>query len=142
MVVSTEQAFEVTASPDHAWGFMADSEHRARSISVVTDFDHIDERRTTWYLSIPISALDKTITVETKDTVRDSPSRLEFVGRSDVGRIEGEHEFTATENGTRVTNQLTIDGSVPGIETYFEGHLDEELDNLETAIRTELENDD
>lgn len=139
MVVSTEQTFEVAASPDRVWGFMADPEHRARSISVITDFDRVDERRTTWYLSIPVPSLNKTITVETKDTLRDSPSRLEFVGRSDAGRIEGEHEFTATENGTSVANQLMINGNVPGIETFFENHLNEEIDNLETAIRSELE---
>jgi carbon monoxide dehydrogenase subunit G len=141
MVINAERTFDVAVPPENVWGFMADPEHRAQSISVVADFDRIDEDRMTWHLSIPISAIDKTVTVETKDTVRDSPSRLEFVGRSDVGRIEGEHEFTATETGTRVTNQLQVDGSVPGIETYFEENLGEELDNLETTIRTELESD-
>lgn len=141
MTVSDERKFEIASSPDAVWEFMADPEHRARSLSIVEDFERVDDTHTTWYLSLPIPAIDETVALETKDTHRDAPTQLAFVGRSDVGRIEGEHEFEAIETGTRITNRMTVEGSLPGVETYFERNLDEELTNLETALQTELETD-
>jgi len=54
-------------------------------------------------------------------------------------RVIGEHDLEPLDGGTRLTNQFTVEGKVPGVERFFKRNLDGELDNLETAIRNEAE---
>ena len=56
-------------------------------------------------------------------------------------RVVGEHELEPTDQGTRLRSRFTVVGEAPGIEQYFEQKLDEEFDNLETALRTDLVDD-
>ena len=139
MTVRVERAFEFDAPPERIWEFIADPGKRARPISVVKDFDVHDETRATWHISLPIPFVNRTITVETEDTERDPPTHVEFVGRSRVMRVVGEHDLEAVGEGTRLTNRFTVEGKVPGVERFFKRNLDDELDNLETAIRESIE---
>lgn len=139
MTVRVERAFEFDAPPDRVWEFIADPGKRARPISVVDSFEVHDETHATWHLSLPIPFVNRTITVETEDTERDPPSHVEFVGRSRVMRVIGEHDLEAIDGGTRLTNRFTVEGKVPGVERFFKRNLDSELDNLERAIRKESE---
>ncbi|WP_160135486.1 CoxG family protein [Halococcus salsus] len=139
MTTRVERTFDLDASPDQVWEFITDPENRAEPISVVESFEVHDETHATWHLSIPISVIDSTITVETEDTKRDPPSHVEFVGRSDVMRIIGEHDLEELEEGTRLKNRFTVEGQIPGVEQFFEANFDSELENLESAIRRKTE---
>lgn len=138
MTVRVERAFELEAPPERVWEFIADPEKRARPISVVERFEVHDETHATWHLSLPIPFVSRTITIETEDTVRDPPSHVEFVGRSRMMRVVGEHDLEPIDGGTRLTNHFTVEGRVPGVERFFERNLDGELDNLEAAIREDI----
>jgi carbon monoxide dehydrogenase subunit G len=139
MTVRVERTFELSVPAEDIWNFITDHEKRARPISVVEDFEVDDETHATWHLNVPISAVDQTIAIETEDTDRESPEYVKFIGRSRVLHVIGEHRLESIDTGTRVDNRFTVEGEVPGIERYFEQNFDDELENLETALRRELE---
>ena len=137
MTVRVERTFELTATPEEVWSFIADPEKRAGAISVVSDFEETGDGEI-WHIELPIPLVRRTIAIETEDVARDEPSYVKFVGRSKVMRVVGEHEITATEEGSRLTNRFTVDGKMPGVERFFERNLDAELSNLEAAIKRDL----
>ncbi|GAB3031223.1 SRPBCC family protein [Natronobiforma cellulositropha] len=141
MTVRVERTFEVTASPEHVWAFIADPTRRAESISVVSDFDVDDPagHRATWHVDLPIPFVRKTITVETEDVIRTPPEYVEFVGKSKVMRVVGEHRIVPTETGSKLENTFVVDGRVPGVETFFKRNLDGELENLRRGLERYLE---
>jgi carbon monoxide dehydrogenase subunit G len=139
MTVRVERAFEFDAPSERIWEFIADPGKRAEPISVVDSFEVHDETHATWHISLPIPFVNRTITVETEDTEREPPSHVEFVGRSRVMRVVGEHDLETVDGGTRLANRFTVEGKVPGVERFFKRNLDDELDNLESAIREYLE---
>ncbi|MFC6836269.1 CoxG family protein [Halomarina ordinaria] len=138
MTVRVERSFELDAAPEDVWDFISDPEKRARPISVVDEFETTGERTATWHVKLPIPLVDRTIAVETRETTVEPPSYVRFVGRSKVMRVVGEHELESVEGGTRLTNRFTVDGKLPGVERFFKRNLDDELDNLEDAIRADL----
>jgi len=135
MTIRVERTFELGAPSEDVWEFIADAEKRAEPISVVTDFEETGERTATWHVKLPIPMLDRTIAIETRETDRREPEYVRFVGRSKAMHVVGEHELEALDGGTRLTNRFTVDGKFPGVERFFKRNLDEELDNLEAAIR-------
>ncbi|QSG03267.1 SRPBCC family protein [Natranaeroarchaeum sulfidigenes] len=139
MTVRVERTFELPVPPERVWEFIVDPEQRARSISVVSDFalDDEDGRKATWKVDLPIPLVNRTASVDTEDVHRDPPAYVKFVGRSKLMRVTGEHEIEATETGSRLTNRFVVDGRLPGVERYFEANLDDELANLEAAIRAD-----
>jgi carbon monoxide dehydrogenase subunit G len=140
MTVRVERTMTVAASPERVWEFIADPDHRAQPISVVKEWEIHDDGRATWHISLPIPIIDRTIAVETEDVERREPEYVRFIGRSKVMRVQGEQELEATEDGgTRVTNRFVVDGKLPGVERFFKRNLDEELQNLEAALREYLE---
>jgi len=138
MTVRVERVVEVPADRDAVWSFVADPDQRARAISVVRDYEEAADGTTTWHVALPIPVIDRTIAVETEETAREAPRYVSFVGRSRAMRVRGEHELDATDDGTRLTSRFTVDGRLPGVERYFQGRLDEELDNLEGALAAHL----
>jgi len=138
MTVRVERVVEVPADRDAVWGFVADPDHRARAISVVRNFEEAEDGTITWHVALPIPVIDRTIAVETEEQHRDPPRSVQFVGRSRAMHVRGEHELDETDGGTRLTSRFTVDGRLPGVERYFEGRLDEELDNLEAALADHL----
>jgi carbon monoxide dehydrogenase subunit G len=140
MTVRVERTFEFDVSPERVWEFIADPEKRARSISVVTDFElkDADGQEAIWHVDLPIPLLDASAKVRTEDVEREPPKYVKFVGRSKVMRVTGEHEIQPTENGSRLVNTFVVDGRLPGVERFFERNLDNELDNLEAALRADF----
>ena len=138
MTVRVERTFELPAEPEEVWSFIADPEKRARPISVVTDFEHTGEHSATWYLKLPIPVVDRSIAVETEDVTFDPPRYVEFVGRSKVMRVVGEHELEPIDGGTRLITRFTVDGKLPGVERYFKRNMDQELHNIEQALLVDL----
>ena len=138
MTARVERVFEISAAPEEVWAVIADPEKRARPISVVDDFETTGERTAVWHVSLPIPGLNRTIRVETEDVEIDAPSYVRFAGRSKAMNVRGEHILDATDGGTQITNRFTVDGRLPGVERYFKRKLDDELANLEAAIREEL----
>ncbi len=138
MTVRVERVVVVPAPREDVWAFIDDPEKRARPISVVSDFELADDGHAVWYLSLPIPLVDRTIRVDTEEKRRDPPAYVEFVGRSKVMRVVGEHSLETLENGTRLTNQFVVEGTVPGVERFFERNMEQEFDNLENAIRDDL----
>jgi len=139
MTVRVERTMTVSASPERVWEFIVDPEQRARSISVVEDWERVDELNSTWHLSLPIPLINRTVAVHTEDVERREPEYVRFIGRSKVVRVQGEHELEATEDGgTRLTNRFVVDGKLPGVERFFKRNLDDELGNLEDRLREEL----
>jgi carbon monoxide dehydrogenase subunit G len=63
---------------------------------------------------------------------------VEFVGKSKVMHVVGEHELEEIDGGTRLTNRFVVDGKVPGVERFFKRNMEAEFDNLEDAIRADL----
>ncbi|MDS0258998.1 SRPBCC family protein [Haloarcula sp. S1CR25-12] len=140
MTVRVERTMTVAASPERVWEFIGDPDQRARPISVVKDWEIHDDGRATWHISLPIPVVDRTIAVETEDVEIREPEYVRFIGRSKVMRVQGEQELELTDDGgTRVTNRFVVDGKLPGVERFFKRNLDEELQNLERALREYLE---
>jgi carbon monoxide dehydrogenase subunit G len=140
MTVRVERTMAVSAAPERVWEFIVDPEKRARPISVVKGWESTGEDTANWYLSLPIPLTDRTITVETEDVERREPEYVRFIGRSKVMRVQGEQELTPTEDGgTEVTSRFVVDGRLPGVEKFFKRNLDDELQNLEAALKEYLE---
>lgn len=141
MTVRVHRTFEFDADPERVWQFISDPAKRAEAISVVDEFevDPQDERKTTWYIRLPIPLLSTAIGVDTEDVTREEPRYVKFVGRSRALRVTGEHTIEEVEEGCRLVNEFVVDGRVPGVEKFFQRNLDRELDNLEAALRRELE---
>lgn len=134
MTVRVERTVVVAAPRERVWEFISDAEKRARPISVVEDFELVDEERANWHLSLPIPVVSRTIKVETEELRRDPPRYVEFEGKSKVMRVVGTHELEATDEGTRLTNSFVVEGKLPGVERFFKRNMDAEFDNLEDAL--------
>jgi carbon monoxide dehydrogenase subunit G len=138
MVVRVERVVDIPAPREDVWAFIDDPEKRAMPISVVDNFELLPDGSAVWHVALPIPITDRTVRIETEDRRRDPPSYVEFVGKSKVMHVTGEHELEDIEGGTRLRNTFTVDGRVPGVERYFKKNMDQELDNLEDAIATDL----
>lgn len=138
MTVRVRRAFEFEAPAERVWDFIADPRKRAEAISVVRDYD-VDGGSATWQIDLQLPLVDRTATVETEDVDRDEPTYVKFLGRSKVMRVTGEHRIEPTETGCRLHNEFVVDGRLPGVERFFKKRLDAELDNLEAALRRDLE---
>lgn len=141
MTVRVERVVEVPAALASVWELVSDPAFRASAISVVKDFEANADGTATWHVSLPIPVIDRTIAVETEERTRDPPRYVEFVGRSRAMHVRGEHELEETNGGTRLTSRFTVEGRLPGVERFFEGRLDDELDNLEAALSANLDTD-
>jgi carbon monoxide dehydrogenase subunit G len=140
MTVRVRRAFEFDVPPEDVWEFISDPRNRAEAISVVERYEVDPEtNEATWHVSLPIPFLSSTAKVETKDVEVDPPRFVRFVGKSSVMRVTGEHTIEETETGCRLRNEFVVDGRVPGVERFFKRNLDRELENLEAALRDELE---
>lgn len=140
MTTRTTRSITIDAPIDSVWAFIADPEARARAISVVDRFERhgTDDRRVTWHVRLPIPFVSSTVPVETEEVERDPPTYVRFTGKSRVFTVEGVHELEAIDGGTRLTSRFTVDGRVPGVETFFRRNLDGELDNLEAALQAQV----
>lgn len=138
MTVRVRRELEFDASPEEVWEFISDPASRARAISVVERYD-ADGRSGTWHVRLPIPLLNATVDVRTRDVERDPPNYVKFEGRSSAFRVTGEHTIEATDGGSRLVNEFVVDGKLPGVERFFQRNLDEELDNLEDALRDALD---
>lgn len=138
MVVRAERVVEIPAARERVWAFIDDAEKRARPISVVEDFELIDESNAIWHVALPIPITDRTLTVETEDRNRTPPEYVEFIGTSKAFRVIGRHELTETADGTQLRNSFEVDGRLPGVERFFKKNIDAELESLEAAIFEDL----
>lgn len=138
MTVRVERTFDLDAPPADVWAFIADPERRARAISVVSGFERTGERTVRWHVEIPLPLVDRTVAIETKDVERREGEYVRFVGRSKVVRVRGEHEIVAGGDRTRLVTRFVVEGTVPGVERFFERNLDDELHNMEAALRADL----
>jgi carbon monoxide dehydrogenase subunit G len=138
MTVRVERVVDVPVPIEDVWAFIADPEKRARPISVVSDFELLDGDEAVWHIELPIPVVSKTIRVETEEQVREEPTYVEFVGKSKVMQVVGEHELEEIDGGTRLTNRFVVDGKVPGVERFFKRNMETEFDNLEDALYDEL----
>jgi carbon monoxide dehydrogenase subunit G len=141
MTIRVQRALVVDASPERVWEFIADPDRRAAPISVIEDWTVHDDGSATWYVSLPIPVIDKTIAVETKDVERRPGKYVKFTGKSRVMRVTGEHRLEPVDGGTRLTNTFVVDGRLPGVERFFKRNFDAELDRLEDALKDELRGD-
>lgn len=138
MTVRVERVVDVSAPREDVWEFISDPEKRARPISVVSDFELLEDGSAVWQLKLPIPVINRTVRVETEDTKFRPPEYVEFVGQSKVMRVVGEHRLDEIEDGTRLTNTFVVDGKLPGVERFFKRNMETEFDNLENAIYDEL----
>jgi len=137
MTVRTERTFEFEAPPERVWAFISDPAKRAEAISVAETWER-DGEETIWHIRLPIPVIDRTIAVRTRDIELVENERVRFVGRSKVMTVEGTHELAPVDGGTRLSNRFVVDGKLPGVERFFRKNLDDELDNLETALRRDI----
>ena len=138
MTVRVSRIFEFDVAGEQIWAFIADPAKRAGAISVVDSYEIHDENRATWQVQLPIPLLNSTVTVETEELIRESPTRVKFAGRSRALRVTGEHTITEADSGCQLRNEFVVDGQLPGVESFFKRNLDTELDNLEDALRAEI----
>jgi carbon monoxide dehydrogenase subunit G len=138
MTVRVERVVDVPVPIEDVWAFISDPEKRARPISVVDDFELLDGNEAVWHIKLPIPVVNRTIRVETEERVREPPTYVEFVGKSKVMHVVGEHELEEIEGGTRLTNRFVVDGKLPGVERFFKRNMEGEFDNLEDALLEEL----
>lgn len=138
MTVRVERVVDVPAPIEDVWAFIADPEKRARPISVVEDFELVDENNAVWHIKLPIPVINRTIRVETEERICEPPNYVEFVGKSKVMHVVGEHELVEIDTGTQLTNRFVVDGKLPGVERFFKRNMETEFDNLENAIDDDL----
>lgn len=140
MTTTVERTFEIDAPIEDVWAFISDPANRASAISFVDEYE-VEGDEATWYVRIPIRLIRKRIAVKTRDTERREPEYVKFVGRSSVMRVVGEHELSATEDGAgcRVVVRFRVQEKLPGVERFFSANIDDEIRNLEAAIRDALE---
>lgn len=139
MTVRVSRTFEFDVPGEQIWAFIADPARRAGAISVVDAYTIHDDNRATWEVQLPIPLLNSTVTVETEELTREPPTRVKFEGRSRALRVTGEHTITETDDGCRLHNEFVVDGQLPGVERFFKRNLDAELDNLESALRADID---
>jgi len=142
VTVTVERTFEFAAAPERVWAFISDPRARAEAISVVRRYevDESDGRdEGTWHVELPIPVINRTAAVKTRDVERREGEYVKFVGRSKVMRVVGEHEVVPTDEGCELVNRFRVEGKLPGVERYFKRNLDGELDDLEAALRADLE---
>jgi carbon monoxide dehydrogenase subunit G len=134
MTVRLERTVRLDAPREKVWEFISDAEKRASPISVVEDFELVDDRRANWFLRLPIPVINRTIRVETEERKRDPPKFVEFVGKSKVMRVVGTHKLAEDGDGTELMNRFVVEGKLPGVERFFKRNMDAEFDNLEDAL--------
>ncbi|MFB6120651.1 MAG: SRPBCC family protein [Halobacteriaceae archaeon] len=134
MTVRVTRTFDLDAPPEDVWAFLSDPAKRAGAISVVEDYEDTEDG-TDWHVKLPIPVVNQTVTVHTREVERDPPNRVKFVGRSPAFRVTGEHEIRPHGDGSRVVNTFVVEGHFPGVERFFSGNLDAELDRLERRVR-------
>lgn len=141
MTTRSVRTLDVPADIEDVWAFISDQDERANAISVVERYEHDpnDDRVVTWYLSLPIPFVSATVGVDTVELEREAPTFVRFKGESAVLDVEGQHELTETDTGTRLRSTFIVDGHMPGVESFFTRNLDRELDNLERALMDSLE---
>jgi len=137
MVADVERTFEVDAPIEEVWELIADPETRAEAISVVESY-RTDGEEFVWDLELPVPVINETVMVRTQDVDRRPPEFVEFVGRSKVMEVTGRHSLEPTETGCRVTNRFIVNGNVPGVETFFERRIDDEIENLLATVEDTL----
>jgi carbon monoxide dehydrogenase subunit G len=138
MTVRVERVVDVPATTEAVWAFISDPEKRTRPISVVADFERQSDGSAVWHIRLPIPVVDSTVRVETEEKRKIPPEYVEFVGRSSVMRVVGEHELEPNSDGMELTNRFVVDGRLPGVERFFERNMERELDNLEAALYADL----
>lgn len=138
MTARAERTLEFGVPAEQVWGFIADPASRAEAISVVDSYEANDDGTMTWHVRLPIPGINATVAVETRETRKEPPECVEFVGRSRALRVRGKHTVESTDGGCHLHNEFVVDGRLPGVERYFKRNLDKELDNLEAALREEL----
>jgi len=129
MTVEVERVVTVDADVEEVWDVLSDSAARARAISVAESY-RVEGEEVVWQVSLPIPLIRRTIAVRTHDEERDPPHFVRFVGTSRAFDVEGEHELTEVEAGTRVRSAFHVDGNLPGVERFFRQNVDDELANL------------
>ena len=141
MTVRVQRTFEFDAPGERVWEFISDPGKRADAISVVERFEVDEDGRTaTWHISLPLPLINRTAEVQTRDVTVEPPRYVKFVGKSSVMRVTGEHTIErVSDERCRLNNTFIVDGRLPGVERFFKKNLDRELDNLEQALRRELE---
>ncbi len=137
MTARLEREFAVSAHPEAVWGFVADPNNRARVISVVDNFETSGET-VIWHVTLPVPGLSKTISVRTRTVEQTPPTFVRFEGQSSFFDVSGEHRIEESDIGTRIVNTFSVDGHIPGVETFFRRNLDGEIANLENALLTHL----
>ncbi|AUX09586.1 hypothetical protein AArcSl_1961 [Halalkaliarchaeum desulfuricum] len=139
MTVRVSRTFEFAADPDDVWAFISNPDKRAGAISVVDSYEVHEDGSATWQVALPIPVISSTVTVETENLRMEPPNRVKFIGRSKALRVTGEHEIEPTDSGCNLHNEFIVEGRLPGVERFFKRNLDEELSNLERALRVELD---
>ncbi len=135
MTVRVRRAFEFDGPPEAVWDFISTPAKRAGAISVVDSYEVHGDGSATWHVRLPIPLVNSTVRVETEDVETDPPRHVKFVGKSSTFRVTGEHTIESTETGSRLVNEFVVDGRVPGVERFFKRNLDDEMGNLESALR-------
>jgi len=139
MTVRVSRTFEFDVPGERIWEFIADPEKRAGAISVVDSYELRGDNRAIWQVSLPIPLISSTVQVKTEDIDREPPNRVKFTGRSKALNVTGEHTIAETDGGCTLTNEFVVDGKLPGVERFFKRNLDTEMDNLEDALRADIE---
>jgi carbon monoxide dehydrogenase subunit G len=137
MAVRVERVVSIPAPREDVWAFIADPEKRARPISVVSGFE-IEDGSGVWHLELPVPIVDRTARVETEEKRREPPAYVEFVGKSSVMDVVGEHSLETDGEATLLCNRFVVEGKLPGVERFFKRNMDDEFDNLEDAIHEDL----
>lgn len=138
MTVRATREFVFDAAPADVWAFISDAEKRAGAISVVDGFEVTGSNTAVWHVALPVPMISSTMRVETEEIQKEPPEYVKFVGKCRAFHVTGEHTVEDMGDGqTRLVNEFVVDGRLPGVETFFERNLDEEMDNLEDALRAD-----
>ncbi|MCL9817064.1 SRPBCC family protein [Natronocalculus amylovorans] len=141
MTVRVSRAFAFDVPPERIWDFISDPRKRVGAISVVERFDLHADGSATWHVELPIPMIRSTIDVKTEEVINEPPSRVKFIGRSKAFNVTGEHRIIETDTGCRLENEFVVDGRLPGVERFFKRNFDTELENLESALREDIDTD-
>jgi carbon monoxide dehydrogenase subunit G len=133
MTVDVERSYAVDTDCSEVWELLTNERNRAEAISVVDSFER-DGDETIWQVKLPGPLSSRTMAVRTWDIETDPPRFVEFVGRSKVMDVTGEHELSDTEEGCHVRSRFVVDGKLPGVERFFRRNIDDEIRNIMETV--------
>ena len=140
---SAERTFLVHAPQSEVWALLSDFAQLGPCVPGCRDVEVLNPDDARWQMEVSLGLLRKRFVVETHTTVRQEPSRAEWVGDSDLLSTAGRVELRSREDDV---TDVTYRGSVRAkgairhvLNRYFRKRLDRDIEEFVQNVRARLD---